>query len=191
MISEKSIKFLVALLSTMVLVVVIILNRKIIEPPAHIPSFVYYLPGLNALLNSISFFLLLFSLFFIKRKNIHWHQQLNLWAFFLSALFLISYVIAHYFLPETLYGDANHNGILEPQELERVSFSRKIYLFILLTHIILAAVTFPLVLMAFYFGLNKKTDKHRKVVRWAYPLWLYVCFTGPIVYVFLRPYYGF
>ncbi len=191
MISEKSIKFIVALLSTIVLAVVLILNRKIIEPPLHIPSFVYYLPALNAILNSMSFLLLLFSLFSIKRKNIHWHKKLNLWAFFLSALFLISYVIAHYFLPETLYGDANHNGILEAQELERVRVSRKMYLFILLTHIILAAVTFPLVLMAFYFGLNKKIDKHRKIVRWAYPLWLYVCFTGPIVYVFLRPYYGF
>ncbi len=189
--NEKTIKTIIILLTIIVLAVVLILNKKLITPPSQIPEFIYTLPLINALLNSASFFLLLFSFWAIKNKKIQLHKSLNITAFILSALFLISYVVAHFFLPETLFGDANHNGILEDSERQSVSSIRSVYLFILVTHILLAAITFPLVLLSFYYGLNTQIIQHKKIVRWSYPLWLYVCFTGPIVYVFLKPYYGF
>lgn len=188
---DKIIQIVIGLLSIIVLLVVVILNRKIINPPEHIPSFVYSLPLLNAILNSTSLILLVISLWAIKKKRVQWHKSLNLTAFVLSALFLISYVVAHFYLPETLFGDANHNNILESQELENVRNVRPIYLFILISHIILAAITFPLVLLSFYYGLENKIIQHRKIVKWSYPLWLYVCFTGPIIYWLLKPYYAF
>lgn len=191
MTKEKNIKIIIGILSIVVLAVVVVLNRKIISPPAYIPEFVYALPTVNALLNSTAFVLLLISLWAIKNKNIELHKKLNLTAFVISALFLISYVTAHFFLPETIFGDINHNGILESDEQTAVQNIRPVYLFILITHILLAAISFPLVLISFYYGLNNQIVKHRKIVKWAYPLWLYVCLTGPIVYVLLKPYYGF
>lgn len=188
---DKLIQIIVGILSIVVLLVVVILNRKIISPPEHIPSFVYSLPLLNAILNSTSFILLLISLWNIKNKRVQWHKRLNLIAFVLSALFLISYVVAHFYLPETLFGDINHNNILESQELESVRIVRPIYLFILISHIILAAIAFPLVLLSFYFGIENKIIQHRKIVKWSYPMWLYVCLTGPIIYWLLKPYYAF
>lgn len=189
--NEKFIQRIIILLTIIVLGVVVILNRKWITPPSEIPSVIFILPVVNALLNATSFFLLLTSLWAIKNKKVELHKKINLTAFVLSALFLISYVVAHFFLPETIYGDANHNGVLESEELQTVASTRGIYLFILITHIFLAAITFPLVLLSFYYGLSNKIISHKKIVRWAYPMWLYVCFTGPIVYLFLRPYYGF
>lgn len=191
MLAEKNIKLIIYILTIIVLLVVVILNRKVLSPPFEFPYFIYYLPLTNALLNGTSFVLLLLSFWAIKNKNISLHKKLNLSAFILSALFLISYVTSHFFLPETIYGDVNHNGILEDDELAQVVSTRTLYLFILISHILLAAISFPLVLFAFYYGLNNKVVQHRKIVKWAYPLWLYVCFTGPIIYVFLRPYYGF
>ena len=66
-----------------------------------------------------------------------------------------------------------------------------IYLFILLTHIVLAALVLPLILWSFYLGLQDNRVKHRKVVRFSYPIWLYVTFTGVVVYLMLSPYYSF
>lgn len=189
--TDKTIKIIVTILTLLVLLVVVILNKKIIPPPTQIPSFVHHLPFINALLNSISFILLIFSIRAIKQKNINMHKTLNVSAFILSTLFLVSYVVAHFFLPETIYGDINHNGILEETELQNVSSTRIIYLFILISHILLAAITFPLVLMSFYYGLNNQMTLHKKIVKWSYPMWLYVCLTGPIIYVLLKPYYAF
>lgn len=191
MLSEKNVKIITGLLSITVLTTVVILNKKMLPAPSHIPTFIYTLPLINALFNATAFVLLVLSFGAIRRKQVEKHKLLNLSAFVLSALFLISYVIAHFYLPETIYGDSNHNGLLESEELQQVASTRGFYLFILITHIGLAAITFPLVLLSFYYGLSRKIDAHKKVVRWAYPLWLYVCFTGPLVYIFLKPYYGF
>ena len=96
-------------------------------------------------------------------------------AFALSALFLISYVIYHSLAEETHFGG---EGVI-----------RYIYFFILITHIILAAAIVPLVLITLVRGLSNKFDKHRKIARWTFPLWLYVAVTGVVVYLMLRPYY--
>jgi putative membrane protein len=66
---------------------------------------------------------------------------------------------------------------------------RPIYLTILISHIILAALVLPMVLMSFYYGLLMDVKKHRKLVRFAYPIWLYVTVTGVVVYLMISPYY--
>ena len=68
---------------------------------------------------------------------------------------------------------------------------RSIYLTILISHIILAACVLPLILLSFYYGLQMNVEKHKKIVRFTYPIWLYVTVTGVIVYAMISPYYQF
>jgi putative membrane protein len=68
---------------------------------------------------------------------------------------------------------------------------RTLYLTILVSHIILAALVLPLILLAFYYGLQMNVEKHKKIVRFAYPIWLYVTITGVVVYLMISPYYQF
>lgn len=162
-------------ISIFVFIAVIILNRKILPVPAVIPDFVYQLPKLNAFINGTCCLLLLISLYFIKRKNIEAHKKVNITAFVLSSLFLISYITYHWMAKETSFPHDNP--------------MRTVYLTILISHIILAALVLPMVLMSFYYGLQMDVVKHRKLVRFAYPIWLYVTVTGVVVYLMISPYY--
>lgn len=173
--SEKLIFRIVLGISIFVLLAVIILNKKILPVPAEIPLFVYKLPTLNAFLNGSCSILLLCSLYFIKNKNIEMHKKLNITAFVFSAIFLISYITYHWMAKETSYPTDNP--------------MRPVYLTILITHIILAAVVLPMILMSFWYGLQMQVVKHRKLVRFTYPIWLYVTVTGVVVYLMISPYY--
>jgi len=189
--SDKAVFRFVMAISIFVFAVVVVLYMKILPRPDVMPGFVSYLPLLNARLNGTCTILLLASLWFIKRKNIAAHKTLNLTAFVLSALFLVSYILAHYFMPDVKFGDINHDGILDDAEKSLVSGVRALYLLILIPHIILAAVVLPMILISFYFGLKNDVVKHRKIVRFSYPIWLYVTITGVVVYLMIKPYYPF
>jgi len=117
--------------------------------------------------------------------------KLNLTAFLLSSLFLVCYVTAHYFIPDTKYGDIDHSGILDAAESTAVSGIKPIYLVILLSHIFLAVVVFPMVLLSLYYGLTDQREKHKKLTRFSYPIWLYVTVTGVVVYLMISPYYNY
>ena len=189
--NEKTVKLVVYGASILVSIVVVALNQKLIAPPKDFPSFIYKLPALNAFINGTCSVLLIASLIAIKTKNITLHKNLNLTAFILSALFLISYVTAHFFIPDTKYGDINHDGVMSMQEKELVSGIKPVYLIILLTHILLAVIILPLILMSFYYGLTDQRTKHKKLTRWSYPIWLYVTISGVIVYLMINKYYGY
>lgn len=161
--------------SVFVFIMVLVLNRKIIPRPEHIPEFVYVLPTINALLNGTCTILLLASLYFIRKKNILMHKRINLTTFGLSALFFACYITYHYLADETVFPKDNPN--------------RSLYLSILISHIILAATVLPLVLISFYLGLTNQVQKHKKLVRWTYPIWLYVTVSGVIVYLMISPFY--
>lgn len=163
--------------SIFVFLVVVILNRKWLPRPDVIPSFVFFLPKLNAIINGTCSILLLVSLYFIKNKNITAHKNTNIITFILSGLFLVSYILFHYFANETIFPQDNP--------------IRPLYLVILVSHIILAALVLPLILLSFYQGLLMNVEKHKKLVRWAYPIWLYVTVSGVIVYLMISPYYQF
>ena len=135
--------------------------------------------------------LLILSLLAIKNKNIALHKKLNLTAFALSSLFLISYVTAHYFIPDTKYGDIDHDGIISVAESAAVSVIKPIYVIILVSHIFLAAAVLPLILLSFYYGLTDQRQKHKKLTRFSYPIWLYVTITGVVVYLMISKYYNY
>ncbi|MEQ1734217.1 MAG: DUF420 domain-containing protein [Bacteroidia bacterium] len=161
--------------SIFVFIVVLLLNRKVIPVIAETPKWIYTLPLINAYLNGACSILLLVSLYQIKKKNIEAHKKINLTAFILSAVFILLYIPYHYFAPETHYGG---EGVM-----------KSIYLFILASHILLAIIVFPLILMSFNRGLQMQVEKHRKLVRFVFPMWLYVTITGVIVYIMIYPYY--
>lgn len=188
-INDKFFLRLIWAVSAVVTLVVIIL--KLIPPPATIPSFVYLLPHIIGGINASCAVLLIISLIFIKNKNIKAHKITNVITFILSALFLVFYILFHLYEKDTKFGDIDHNGILSTAELAKVGISRIIYLVILLTHIALAVIVLPLILISFLRGFSMQIDRHRKIVRWAYPIWLYVAVTGVIVYLMIVPYYNF
>lgn len=137
---------------------------------------VSFLPTLNAILNGSVAVCLLLGYQFVKNGKKDLHRVMMLSAFTLSSLFLVSYVIYHFQAPPTRYGG---EGIM-----------RGIYFFTLLTHIVLAAIVLPLVLFTIYFAYSNQIDKHKKLVKWTFPIWLYVALTGPLVYLMISPYYA-
>ncbi len=189
--NDKTVFKIVLTVSALICVVVVVLNQKLIPVPNSFPDFIYKLPKLNAFLNGSCSVLLIASLWAIKKRNFELHKKLNLTAFLLSSLFLISYVTAHYFIPDTIFGDMNHNHVLETDELQAVSSTRGIYLIILLSHIFLAVIVLPLILLSFYYALKDDRVKHKKITRFSYPIWLYVTITGVVVYSMISPYYNY
>jgi putative membrane protein len=180
---------LVWVVTAVVLLVVIAL--KLVPPPTQTPSFIYLFPHIIGGINATCSILLIISLIFIKNKNIRAHKITNVITFILSAIFLIFYIVFHLFEKDTKYGDADFNGVLSAAEIAVVGATRYVYYFILATHILLAVVVLPLILISFYRGLNMQVERHKKIVRWSYPVWLYVAVTGVIIYLMISPYYNF
>ena len=131
-----------------------------------------FLPALNAVLNGLSATALLVGYTFIRARKIAAHRASMITAFLFSTLFLVSYILHHY-----LHGDVRypHDAAL-----------RSIYLPLLASHIILAVIALPLVLVTFFFSLSGRIPEHRIVARWTFPIWLYVSVTGVITFVMLR-----
>ncbi|MBL7914879.1 MAG: DUF420 domain-containing protein [Bacteroidia bacterium] len=173
--NEKAIMRGIFVLSGVIFIAVVVLGM--LPQAEHIPPFVKYLPKLNALINATCSVLLIISLYHIKNKNVIMHKKLNLLTFVLSSIFLLSYVTFHSFGVETKFPADNP--------------IRPLYLTILISHIILAALVLPMVLISFYFGLSNKVAAHRKIAKWSFPIWLYVTITGVIVYLMISPYYQF
>jgi putative membrane protein len=131
-----------------------------------------FLPALNALLNALSAIALLIGYTFIKARHVTAHRAAMITAFASSTLFLVCYILHH-----ALHGDVRYpaHAALRP-----------VYLPLLASHIVLAVVALPLVLVTFFFALSGRIAQHRKVARWTFPLWLYVSLTGVITYAMLR-----
>jgi len=136
-----------------------------------------WMPGFHAGVNTLAACFLLAALYFIKQKRIIAHRNMIFGAMLCSFFFLLSYVGYHFTTPETKYCGS---GTI-----------RYIYFFILITHIILAGLSLPFILLTFNRGITFSIEKHKKMARWIYPVWLYVMITGPVVYLMLRPCYNF
>ncbi|NGP46799.1 DUF420 domain-containing protein [Bacillaceae bacterium SIJ1] len=140
-----------------------------------IPFDVHILPMMNAIFNSFTFIFLVIALIAIMKKNVTLHRRFIYAAFTTTALFLVTYVTYHFLSASTSHGGSG--------------FMAGLYYFILITHIVLAAVIVPLVLITVTRAWNMEYAKHRKIARWTMPLWLYVSLTGVLVYVLISPYY--
>lgn len=143
----------------------------------------------NAVINSIVAVLLIVAMVLVKQKKYIAHKKVMLYAMVLSILFLVSYITHHLLSGDTIYGDLNHNGLLDDAERPAVESTRGIYLIILLTHIFLAAIILPFILYTAYRGMISEYPKHRKLGKITWPIWLYVSLTGPILYFMISPYY--
>ncbi|MDN3687185.1 DUF420 domain-containing protein [Cyclobacterium jeungdonense] len=164
---------------TFISVLVPILVAVLLFMPSKIDTgqdWVYFLPHLNAVINSAATIALLLGLFFIKQGEKVLHKASMTTAFMLGALFLVSYVIYHASAESTSFGGEG--------------WIRGLYYFLLITHIILAAVALFPILWAYYYGYTGQYGKHRAVVKYAFPIWLYVTVTGVIVYLLISPYYS-
>lgn len=148
-----------------------------------------FLPPLYSALNALAAVVLIAALYQIKQKNIKAHQRLMNTAVVLSGLFLLGYVVYHLTNADTIFGDLNHDGVLDDAERLEVAGIRTYYLIILVTHIVLAAVILPFILFTYIRAYTNQIAKHKKMARWVFPLWLYVAVTGPILYWMIAPYY--
>ena len=148
-----------------------------------------FLPPFHALLNSCAAVCLVLALKAIKGKRIEQHRGWIYVAMGCSLVFLLSYVTYHFTMPETVFGDTNGDGVLQNGEEAAAGVLRSIYLAVLLSHIALAALSLPFILMTFVYGFTNQFAKHRRAARLVFPVWLYVAVTGPLVYLLLRPYY--
>ena len=132
---------------------------------------VYDLPMVNAVLNATATVLLLVARNKIKHREIESHKKIMIAAFIVSILFLICYV--------TYHANVLSVPFVKPE------WFRPIYLTLLLTHVILAVTVPVFAVMSLRFGLKREDAKHRKIVKYAYPIWLYVSITGVIIYLLL------
>jgi putative membrane protein len=143
-----------------------------IHPAAATSAQFAFLPALNAILNGLAAMALLIGYTFIRARQIRRHRAAMIAAFAFSTLFLASYILHH-----ALHGDVRYPL--------HAAF-RTFYLCLLASHILLAVVALPLVLITFFFSLSGRIPQHRKIARWTFPLWLYVSVTGVVTYVMLR-----
>lgn len=130
---------------------------------------------INAFINSAVSICLLFGFYFIKNKKIELHKKTMFTAMILSSLFLVSYICHHLLTTDTHFGGEG--------------FVRWIYYPLLITHIFLAATILPFILLSMYRALSGNFEKHKKIARITFPIWLYVSVSGVIVYLFISPYY--
>jgi putative membrane protein len=131
---------------------------------------------INAVINSTVSLLLIVGLVAVKQKNFLLHKKIMLTAIVLSVLFLVSYISHHLLSGDTKFGG---EGVI-----------RYFYFVILITHIFLAAVILPFILYTAYRSLTGEYEKHKKIARYTWPLWLYVSVTGVLVYILISPYYS-
>ena len=138
-------------------------------------------PHLNAILNATSGVFLLIGFYFIRNRQIAQHKSAMIAASSISALFLLSY-FTHHALRTYYFG-------LGPTRFTGQGLIRPIYFTILTSHTILAAVAGPFIVATLWRGLNGNFDKHRRLARLVYPVWLYVSVTGVVVYLLLYHFY--
>jgi len=135
-----------------------------------------FLPAVYSALNALTAVILIAGLYFIKNKQRDKHEKAMTLAMFTSLFFLLGYVLYHVTNADTKFlGEG---------------WIRPVYFFLLITHIVLAAVIFPFILFTYIRAFTGQFDRHKKMARWVYWLWLYVAMTGPVLYLMIKPYYN-
>ncbi len=185
----RRLKWLTWLLTAVILVLVGLMRRPELRIPLPDGVSLMFLPPFHAVVNGLVALCLIGALASVLRGKIAAHRAFIMAAMGLSVIFLLGYVAYHFTNYEVLYGDYDKNGIVDPEEAELVGGMRSLYLALLISHIVAAAVSLPLILLTFSAGWTNHFSIHRKLARWTFPIWLFVAVTGPICYLMLRPYY--
>lgn len=137
-------------------------------------AFVETLPLVNCSLNALTTVFVVIGLICISKRKVQAHTACMILATTSSALFLLCYLLYHYF-----HGDTKFPG---------QGWIRPVYFFILITHIITSIAVVPLIFTTLFFAASKRFQNHKAVARWTYPVWLYVSVTGILVYLILKQY---
>lgn len=135
-----------------------------------------FLPPIYAAINGLTAVILVIAFWAIKNKMIVLHENLMTTAVGCSAVFLLMYVAYHMTSDSTAYGG---EGTL-----------RYIYYFILITHILLSIIIIPFVLITYVRAISRDFERHKKIARITFPLWLYIAITGVVIYIMISPYYS-
>jgi putative membrane protein len=130
----------------------------------------------NAFINTTVTLCLLLGLFFVKQRKLEQHRAVMMFAMVLSFLFLVSYILHHLLTADTHFGG---EGLI-----------RYFYFPLLISHIVLAAIILPFILLTTYRALTADFVAHKKIARITFPIWLYVSISGVLVYILISPYYG-
>jgi len=166
-------KWLIGIFSFVVFAVVASLNK--IKLDIKVDFDVHIFAVANAIINSLVAVLLVAALMSVKQGKYLLHKKLMMGALVLSILFLVSYIAHHILAGETKFGG---EGIM-----------KLVYLIVLFTHILLAAVILPFILFTTYRAMVAEFPAHKKLAKITWPLWFYVAVTGPVVYLMISPYY--
>jgi putative membrane protein len=171
--SKDSLKTINAISIVVPLIVAILLG---IRSKPDLGEWTKILPHIIGLINGLTSILLILGLILVKQKRIALHRKVMTSAFILGALFLVLYVLYHLTNSSTSFGGEG--------------WIKYFYYFNLLTHIGLSLVVLPLVLRAYYFAWKGQIERHKKLVKFAYPIWLYVSLSGVVAYLLISPYYA-
>lgn len=169
---EKKLNKIAWILSAVVFILVVSMRRIHIDTTIDFT----WLPAFYSSLNAIVAVVLIAALYAIKRSSAMLHRKLMTSAMLISGLFLLCYVVYHITTPETKF--CGEGSI------------RMVYFFLLITHIILAAAILPFILFTYIRAYTNQFQKHVKLARWVFPLWLYVAVTGPVLFLMLSPCYN-
>ncbi len=185
--NDRKAHWLIWIFSAIVFVAVTVLDRITVQ--ANLGFDPHIFAQLSAGVNTLVSILLVLALILVKQKNFEWHKRVMIFTMALSVLFLVFYIAHHLFTGETKFGDLNHNGTLDDYEKLVAGSLRYVYYIIISTHIILAGIVMPFVLYSAYRALTGDFAKHKKLVRYTFPIWFYVAISGVIVYLMISPYY--
>ena len=187
--NDRRAKTLIFIVSFVVFATVTILGKYNLAGKVSLSFDEHIFALINAFINATVAILLIAGLMTVKNKNFELHKKIMLLAMLLSVLFLLSYIAHHLLAGETAYGETDGVKGLSATELAAAGNMRKFYLLLLITHIPLAGLVLPFILFAAYRALTGDYERHKKLVRFVWPVWLYVAITGVIIYCMIEPYY--
>lgn len=185
--NDKKARTLILVFSAIVFTAVVALSR--VKLNVDLGFDIHVFARINAIINTIVSVLLVAALLAVKGKRYTQHKKLMLTAMFLSVLFLVSYICHHLLAGDTIFGDLDHDGVLSEAEKSHVGSARILYRLVLFTHIPLAGLILPFILFTAYRAMVGEWEKHKKLARITWPIWLYVAITGVLVYWMISPYY--
>lgn len=147
------------------------------------------LPHIYATMNFLTAIFLVVAVMKIKKKDVVKHAKFINLAVYCSLFFLVGYLLYHLNVEEQKFGDLDHDNIVSPEEKLKAGWVMFVYYFLLLTHILLSCIVIPVVLFTYLRGWARNVVSHRKLAKYAFPIWLYVAVTGVICYLMILPYY--